>query len=687
MRSFAVKRGLHVGAIAALAVGCPAAWGQDALPNAPYRMEIGQLPAGFQDGVGGDPADWIKFADPFGLFNEENGITDGEAAQFSSDGRYVITSSKADGRYVNRTPDGSAPGGQYEWDFDTDPAMATARLRLWDARTGELVWEKGRSRGPDSDDDFRPDDQPADHADEIEIASFSPDDRYVAAGGEDDQIEIWRIKDLATGALLDDPVLVRTFNTAAAVDGMTYSHRGDLLFAGTENAGEVEVYRVQGDPDTWQKMGVFQHGGAPGNAVNSLDITQDDEYVATHGTNREGVFWDLEVARDRSGLITGVDMTKVATLGDTSDFQGSGREARFSNDGGPDGSGETYLILTNERDYLTRVYEVDELKSYTGPQDDQGQVPQPVLRLRNGDNPPGTLPAFGTEVEPAAFTSSGRFFVNDGDSRDPSGNPNGLVFPGFLRVYETAEWEGKPPGEEPDPIWVERALSTEFIAFNPGDTNLASVHGDGTLRLWDVAITDARTIASEGFNEPAATHNRWTLAGDRSATGATPDAGWGTSSNVNRDGWTFVGERGTHYVAADGLGGETHTLTLNEAWDIGGFTDRQLQFAAVAAPGAFESGDFLRLLADLDGDGAFETTIAEFLPDGDGDLAWDGRKLNDLFEDDAGNGFYAFTDFFVDLEALLPGDFGGAIRFQLQARTDSPAEELGFDSLRVTGVP
>ena len=48
--------------------------GQNALPNAPYRMEISQLPTGFQDGVGSDPADWIKFADPFGLFNEENGI-------------------------------------------------------------------------------------------------------------------------------------------------------------------------------------------------------------------------------------------------------------------------------------------------------------------------------------------------------------------------------------------------------------------------------------------------------------------------------------------------------------------------------------------------------------------------------------------------------------------------------------
>ncbi|MEM1095942.1 MAG: hypothetical protein AAGJ10_15195 [Bacteroidota bacterium] len=689
MKSFEVKRALNVAimsALVVLAVGCEtAASEQQVLPHAPYRMDIAQLPDGFQDGVADDPAEWIKFADPFGVFNTENGITDGEAAHISYDGQYIISTSKADGRYINRTPDGASPRGQYEWDFDTRPTIASARLRLWNAQTGELIWDQPRSREPDNDGDFRPDNQPSDLADEIEIALFSPDDQYVAAGAEDDQVEVWRIKDPATGALLDDPVLVKTFSTAAAVDGMVYSHSGDLLLAGTENAGEVEIYRVQGDPSTWQQMGVFKHGGAPGNAVNSLDITQDDAYVATHGTNREGIFWDLEVARDASGLITRVAMTPIATLGDTADFEGSGREARFSNDGGPAGSAETYLALTNERDFLTRVYAVDELKRYTGPQDDQVQVPQPVLQLRNGDNAPGSLPAHGTEIEPADFSPDGRFFVNDGDSRDPNGSPNGVIFPGFLRVYETAEWSRTPANQEPDPIWVERGLSTEFLAFSPDGTRLASAHGDGTLRVWDVTVTEAQTIAAEGFNESTATHDRWTLARESSAMQARTE--WGTSSDVDQTDWAFVGERGTQYVAANNLGGEMHTLTLNEAWDIGGFDNRRLQFAAVAAPGVFEPGDFLRLLADLDADGSFETTIAEFLPDSDGDLAWNGQKLHNLFADDTGTPFYAFTDFFVDLEALLPSDFGGTLRFQLQANTDDSAKELGFDSLRVTGVP
>jgi len=648
-------------------------------------MQISQLTGGNTgaDGTG----NWIKFADPFGLLNKENGITDGEAAEFSSDSRYIVTSSKADGRYINRNPDGSSPSNTYEWNFNTNPTMATARLRLWDADTGDLLWEKHRSRGPDNNGDFRPDNQPADGQDEIEIALFSPDDQYVAAGGEDDKIEVWRVKDTTTGNLLPDPVLVKTFTTAAAVDGMTYSHRGDLIFAGTENAGEVEVFRVQGDPNTWQSMGTFQHGGTGGQAVNSLDITRDDEYLATHGTNREGVFWDLDVTRDAADLITAVNLTRVAVLGDTADFEGSGREARFSNDGGPDGSGETYLILTNERDFLTRVFRVDDLKNYTGPVDDQNQVPQPLHRLVSSDAAPGTVPSFGTEVEPADFTNDGRFFIQDGDSRGPANTgPNNGVFPGFFRVYETAEWAGNPPGEEPDPIWVQRALSTEFLSFNADDTRLASGQGDGTLRVWDITITDARTIAAEAFNENTATHNRWTLTGP-DATPANDE--WGSSSQVNQDAFTFVGHRGTQFLAADNLSGQTHTLTLNDAWVLSGYTARQVQFAAAAAPGQFEAGDFLRLLADLDGDDTFETVIAAFLPDADGDLAWagNGAKLNDLFEDDAGNAFYAFQDFFVDLEPLLPTDFDGTVRFRIEASTDSSQEEIGFDSLRVTGVP
>lgn len=870
---------------------------QAPLPDAPFRMSNANLPAGHQNGVGTDPADWIQFADPFGLFDQENGITDGETTQFNGDGTLIISVNKSDGRYVNTPPDGQSPSSSsYKWDFNTNPTMATSRLRLWNAQTGQLIWEKHRSRGPDTDGDFRPDDQPSDREDEIEVGSFSPDDRYVAAAGEDDKIEIWRIRDVTTGALLSDPVLAKTFNTSASVDGMVYSHSGELLFAGTENAGKGDIFRVQGDPDTWQKIGDFDHGDQGGNAINSIDISQDDEYVATHGSNRVGVFWDLEVTRDGSGFITAAQMTRIATLNEKDGYYGSGREARFSNDGGPDGSNETFVIYVNERDYLTRVYSLEELKNYSGPANDPSQAPQPIHWLITGDKPASQKEANGTEVEVTAFTSDGRFFLQDGDSRGDASvghSTNFAVFPGFFRIYETTEWLDNSSDEQPDPIWVERAMSTESANFSPDNARLASGHGDGTLRVWDVAITEARTIESEAFNETSEAAARWTLAGSRatpvaaklmttatgadgadayiestapnSAKGATdsgrvriknktsnspeqrktylrfdltaapfaPDTvqnlvlslfadgadsvnpvtielrgildgaagdaasdwaedaitfdnapqnesgnglgaqttlldtltlaanpaspsdrftfsdnqefSWSStaldefvrddtnglvtfiliyrdpsdstlglkskenaSGNINApqlgissgpggddfgsntevpQATEFIGERGPRYLAIDNLGGEPHSLTLNAAWDIGAFTERQVQFAAVSAPGVFEAGDYLRLLADLDENGSFETTIAEFLPDVDGDLAWngDGMKLNNLFEADDGTDFYPFQDIFVDLEPLLPTGFSGKIRFRVEAATDDSDEEIGFDSLRITG--
>ncbi len=169
----------------------------------------------------------------------------------------------------------------------------------------------------------------------------------------------------------------------------------------------------------------------------------------------------------------------------------------------------------------------------------------------------------------------------------------------------------------PDPVFVQRALATEFIEFSPDGSMLASGHGDGTVRPWNVTISGSEMIASEAFSENDA--GRWTSSGKRSGT----RDGWASSAMV----WhttPFRGHRGRHDVAANDLGGETHSLTIDEAWDISGYTGRGLQLAAVAAPDAFEPGDFLRLLADTDGDGEFETKVAEFLPDSDGDLARGG---------------------------------------------------------------
>ena len=287
----------------------------------------------------------------------------------------------------------------------------------------------------------------------------------------------------------------------------------------------------------------------------------------------------------------------------------------------------------------------------------------------------------GNEIEPAVYSSDGRFLVHDGDTR-VNGDSEG-IYPGYLRIVETKEIRKNVP--MPDPVFVQRALATEFIDFSPGLSRLASGHGDGTVRLWKVAVSGTETIQSEAFNETTVEAGRWRLEGNRSAWASDH---WGSSGAVEHT-TPFRGHRGLRYLAANDLGGEPHLLELFDSWSIGTHEDRGLQFAAAAAPGVFESGDFLRLLADANGDGEFETIIAEFLPDEDGDLALGGqggRKLNSVFLDDDGvTEFYSFEDYFIELDPLLPDDFSGRIRFRIEASTDSDDEEIAFDSLRVTG--
>lgn len=608
-----------------------------------------------------DGSKWINFADPAGILNVENGITDGEAAVFDVHGKLLVTCSKADGRH---------PSHQHG---------KSAHVSLWNVETGELVWDRKRSRGPDNNGDGRPDDQPSNGEDEVEIAIFSPDGRFVAAGAEDDEIEVWRVREDTHGPdeWLAEPVLVKTFSTGdgdpetddAGIDSMTWSHDGRLLLAGTEEGGKVEIFRTQGDPDTWKFLYKANHGGRPGWAVNSLDLTEDDRYVGTVGTDTNGAFWRLEVTEDDEGLITDVQMVRLASLRSSNGkaIDGSGREARF------EPNGDRHFIFTLERTGNIQVYQVSDLIAYNG---SNSAGPAPIAILTNGD-----AIKDGNEIEPAAYSHSGRFLVHDGDTR-VDGNSEG-VFPGYLRILETKEIQ--PDAPMPDPVFLQRALATEFISFSPDDSRLASGHGDGTVRVWEVEISGAETIRAEAFNETTEEAGRWTLSGAGSTEADRRD--WGTSGEVEQT-TPFRGHRGLHYLAANDLGGETHALEIADAWHIGGFGERGLQFAAVAAPGVFEKGDFLRILADTDGDDVFETVIAEFLPDEDGDLALGGEgvKLNSVFLDDDGKTeFYSFEDFFIDLESRLPSGFQDTIRFRIEANTDADDEEIGFDSLRVTG--
>lgn len=594
--------------------------------------------------------DWAALADPAGTIDatSRNGIVSGESAAFSKDGQYIVTTSKSDGR-LDRYEDEHLTGG-------------TAHLRLFDLE-GRLIWDKARSRGPDDNNDGRPDDQPASGEDELEVAIFSPNDLYIAAAGDDKKIELWQARSLATGDMLSEPILVKTFPLGAGADSLSYSQSGDLLFAGTEEQGKIEVFRVQGDPATWQFMHKADHGGSGKNGVNSVDLSYDDFYVASAGTNQIARLWRLDLVRNSEDLITSVDMVRLAAMNEPTSTI---REIRFepkSDVNGTPSIRDEYVALTAEHDQATRIYLLqDLLDSGTS-----NSSPPPFQTLYNFN----TSIVEGNPVEPMTFSPDGRFLLTPGKTR-------GSVLPAFLRFYEVAEIAPGLP--EPDPVYVRtnRVRNPEYFDFNFDGSLLTTSHHDGSVRLWNVLVGGSETIHSEAFNEPTSSAGRWVLEGSQATTSG--GNGFGSIDQVSQS-TPFRGHRGSGYIAARHLQNSDHALTLNDTWNLAGFRNLQVQFAAAAATGEFDGEDHLRLKADTTGDGVFETLVAEFLPDNDGDLAWtlpagSGRKLGHTFE-----------DFHVDLDPLLTSAYNQSIRFRLELWNSSRREEIAFDSLRITGEP
>ncbi len=604
---------------------------------------------------------WGRLADPAGEVNAtvRNGIVSGESASFSRDGKYIVTCSKADGRTT-----------LYQ---NSDLTSKTAHLRLFD-QSGNLLWDKPRSRGPIDPTTGRPADQPADGRDEMEVALFSRCDNYIAAGADDTDIEMWQYRDLTTGEVLADPILVRTFSThtgvdtKGGVDSLFYSHSGDLLFAGSEPNGTIHVMRVQGDPSTWERMHVATHGSESRHGINSVALTEDDKYLATAGTNQKGGLWRLDTTRDAKNLITSVNLIRLATMNEAASTL---REARFSPNTGPITTPRQELVaITAEHDWATRIYSLQALLDHTT----STTSPAPFLTLRNFYNPAAPNQRFGSPPEPLAFTPDGRFMLNTGKSRYSGSGPL-PTNPAYFRFYETAEL--RPGRPEPDPVHVieDQIRNPEFLDFNANGSQLTTSHHDGSVRLWNVVTSNHATIASEGFNESTSTHSRWTLSGQ---TIGTARPGLGTVGDVPSG--RFDGKRGSRYIISRKLDPNTslpaeHSLTHNDSWNPVGFRKLQVQFAVAAAIGEFEDNDALIIEADTTADGIFETELAKFTAD------LNTKNLQHVASGAALN--RQFRDFLVD----LPDGVSQPIRFRIRVNTTSANEEIAFDSLRLLGEP
>ncbi len=207
---------------------------------------------------------WVKLGDSEGGIDCECGIASIESAEFSPDGKYIVSGSKK-GRDVI----------------------------MWETETGNRKWEKKL-------------------AEEIEAVAFSRDGRYVAIGGEDKSIHI-----LNAG----DGREVKLLKLTAPIDGMRFSNKGDLLVGGDE-AGLIHVWRTSDRKETHTaRQGDDEAAGGPKGKhadINSIDFTSDDQYMSTAGRNSVVKLWkvsDMSLVRTLEGHTGSVKSARISPDG------------------------------------------------------------------------------------------------------------------------------------------------------------------------------------------------------------------------------------------------------------------------------------------------------------------------------------------------------------------------------------
>lgn len=194
-----------------------------------------------------------------------------ESAEFSADGRYIVSG----------TGDG--------------------KVRLWRVSDGQMVWESTYWDG--SLEDARG---------EVEAVYFSPDSQFIAAGGNSDGVKIYRV---STGELV-------TNLGGDGSDGLAFSPNGQYLAAPDSN--NVRMF----DPATWERR--YEDRIDHDCDVNSIDFSRDSQYVVTGSCDKTvrisraadgSLIREINAAK-RRGSVKSVRLSPDGTLIAT----GNGRE-------------------------------------------------------------------------------------------------------------------------------------------------------------------------------------------------------------------------------------------------------------------------------------------------------------------------------------------------------------------------
>jgi len=356
---------------------------------------------------------WTRVGDRFGAVNQENGTASIEAAEFSPNDSLIVAGSKRGGEVTCWTVD------------------------------GEKLWQKKHIADPE---------------DEVEVVTWTRDNKYALSGGENFRVNVWRVTD-------GEKVKVLMHN--ASIDGMRMSHDGTLLAAGTE-AGEIVLWDTSDpDPAKWpdDPLAVIingpdenRPGGGSGHSdINSIDWTKDDRFIVTAGRNAVVKRW--EVARydeEDQGL---VQVYKG--------FWDSIKSNRLSPD-------EKYIAAGGQESPQAKVI---------------------VWDYQTGEHVKDIDISTFSKIEAVEFTPDGKFLITGGI--EGKHDNNGI---GKIRVYNV--------DMDFALVHEEVVFRQEYFDFNTDGSQLLSSHEDGTLRLWQVeyktmpvnVFEDIRLAAGESYD-------------------------------------------------------------------------------------------------------------------------------------------------------------------------------------------